>query len=28
MPIDSAIIEVKNLVRKFGDRTVIDDISF
>jgi len=28
MPTDSTIIEVKNLVRKFGDRTVIDDISF
>ena len=28
MPTDSTIIEVNNLVRKFGDRTVLDDISF
>src|SRR5436189_1076376 len=28
MPIDSPIIEVIDLVRKFGDRTVINDISF
>src|SRR6266516_3090978 len=28
MPPDSPIIQVENLVRKFGDRTVLDDISF
>src|SRR5438094_10364421 len=28
MPADSPIIEVTDLVRKFGDRTVLDDISF
>jgi phospholipid/cholesterol/gamma-HCH transport system ATP-binding protein len=28
MPTDSTIIEVNNLVRKFGDRTVLDNISF
>ena len=28
MPTDSTIIEVNNLVRKFGDRTVLDSISF
>jgi len=28
MPTDSTIIQVNNLVRKFGDRTVLDDISF
>ncbi|HSS16526.1 MAG TPA: ABC transporter ATP-binding protein [Candidatus Dormibacteraeota bacterium] len=28
MPTDSTIIEVNNLVRKFGDRTVLNDISF
>jgi phospholipid/cholesterol/gamma-HCH transport system ATP-binding protein len=28
MPTDSSIIEVNNLVRKFGDRTVLDEISF
>ena len=28
MPTDSTIIEVNNLVRKFGDRAVLDDISF
>src|SRR5207249_11115405 len=28
MPTDSSIIEVNNLVRKFGDRTVLDSISF
>src|SRR5438045_2645183 len=28
MPSDSTIIEVNNLVRKFGDRTVLDEISF
>src|SRR5438094_7474755 len=28
MPTDSTIIEVTNLVRKFGDRTVLDNISF
>ena len=28
MPTDSTIIEVDNLVRKFGDRTVLDNISF
>ena len=28
MPTDSIIIEVNNLVRKFGDRTVLDSISF
>ncbi len=28
MPTDSPIIEVVDLVRKFGDRTVLDDISF
>jgi phospholipid/cholesterol/gamma-HCH transport system ATP-binding protein len=27
MPTDSTIIEVNNLVRKFGDRAVLDDIS-
>src|SRR5881409_1391272 len=28
MPTDSPIIEVNNLVRRFGDRAVLDDISF
>src|SRR5256885_9132346 len=28
MPTDSPIIQVESLVRKFGDRTVLDDISF
>src|SRR5216117_994029 len=28
MPADSTIIEVKHLVRRFGDRPVLDDISF
>src|ERR1700730_4992254 len=28
MPTDSTIIEVNNLVRKFGERTVLDKISF
>src|SRR5438445_8118665 len=28
MPIDSPVIEVTDLVRKFGDRAVINDISF
>src|SRR6266481_5278858 len=28
MPADATIIEVNNLVRRFGDRTVLDDISF
>ena len=28
MPTDSTIIEVTDLVRKFGDRAVLDDISF
>ena len=28
MPTDSTIIEVNDLVRKFGDRAVLDDISF
>src|SRR5213079_1565567 len=28
MPIDSPVIEVSDLVRKFGDRVVINDISF
>src|SRR5205809_7935029 len=28
MPADSTIIEVKHLVRRFGDRAVLDDISF
>src|SRR6201982_3902359 len=28
MPADDTIIEVNNLVRSFGDRTVLDDISF
>ena len=28
MPIDSSMIEVDRLVRKFGDRTVLNDISF
>src|SRR6201998_2217974 len=28
MPTDSAIIEVEHLARRFGDRTVLDDISF
>src|SRR3989442_15252417 len=28
MPTDSPIIEVVDLVRRFGDRTVLDDISF
>ena len=28
MPTDSALIEVHGLVRKFGDRAVLNDISF
>src|SRR5947207_9425970 len=28
MPADSPIIEVTDLVRRFGDRAVLDDISF
>src|SRR6266498_4450897 len=28
MPTDSPIIQVNNLVRRFGDRAVLDDISF
>ena len=28
MPTDSALIEVNGLVRKFGDRAVLNDISF
>ncbi len=28
MPADSPIIQVESLVRKFGDRTVLDNISF
>src|SRR5947207_15608814 len=28
MPTDATIIEVNNLVRRFGDRAVLDDISF
>jgi phospholipid/cholesterol/gamma-HCH transport system ATP-binding protein len=28
MPTDAPIIQVENLVRKFGDRTVLDNISF
>ena len=28
MPTDAPIIEVDNLVRTFGDRAVLDDISF
>src|SRR4029450_5417600 len=28
MPVDAAIIQVEHLVRKFGDRTVLDEISF
>src|SRR5437899_11375913 len=28
MPADATIIEVNNLVRRFGDRAVLDDISF
>src|SRR5437660_12489620 len=28
MPIDSPVIKVVDLVRKFGDRVVINDISF
>jgi len=28
MPPEATIIEVNNLVRKFGERTVLDDISF
>src|SRR5262249_40877086 len=28
MPIDSSLIEVNRLVRKFGDRAVLNDISF
>src|SRR5215211_5056772 len=28
MPADAAIIQVEHLVRKFGDRAVLDDISF
>src|SRR5438552_10888070 len=28
MPDDATIIEVNNLVRRFGDRAVLDDISF
>ena len=28
MPTDAAIIQVEHLARKFGDRTVLDDISF
>jgi phospholipid/cholesterol/gamma-HCH transport system ATP-binding protein len=27
-PVDSAVIEVSHLMRKFGDRAVIDDVSF